>query len=533
MEQMSIVVSDTLLKKWTDLLQNVVNREVLIDVIDGFVSAVEFRLKITCETPTKYKITNNHVSDDVFELCFRHFPTAMKNFLKLNENSFQSLFKCKKWSKVSSVADKFLKYLHLILMDERQQIVPIQVLLEHILHLAFAILQFNHHTKQYTKKLVSLWSTTSSEDIRLRSYNCLLHLGRQMDDQLLQIVLRSMYEAFKKISSSNADIRTVKLMQMCFLEILNLNEVLAYNFGCKCLNQLRRSKSVDQVYDWSYIHSLGLWTRILTKLNDKQLRGLVYPLVELIMTTIRLNQKAEDGPLRLKCVNYLIKISTRCGCFIPILFSINTFLDAAYFNKEKMKQPADISSILRLSETQQIEPAFKEAIWNRASLLLLKYLSSVSYSVGFPELVVSTVIKLRCSVKESNSRQLKQLLEKIEENCKFIVEPRKLLHCKIADMDAIAAFETQLKFKHSPLVKYYNHLNPDKKFKLQERQAMEMVKIFNESGSANNKSNDNEDDDFDVDMKDEFSDLDSSENEKSDEIEGSDETDEMEESDEN
>lgn len=74
------------------------------------------------------------------------------------------------------------------------------------------------------------------------------------------------------------------------------------------------------MYNWAYISSLRLWADLFgITLSSSPLKSLIYPLVQIIIGTIKLISSPQYFPLRFHCCKILIHISSKCGIFIPVL----------------------------------------------------------------------------------------------------------------------------------------------------------------------------------------------------------------------
>ena len=112
------------------------------------------------------------------------------------------------------------------------------------------------------------------------------------------------------------------------------------------------------------MHSIHLWVQTLGDTQNAALEPLVYPLVQLINGTIKLNYTAKYYPLRFHLSSLLIQLSEQTGKFIPILPYYLDILSQQNFGKKQGKvsmKPMDFSCILRLSKSQMAENGFKDA----------------------------------------------------------------------------------------------------------------------------------------------------------------------------
>lgn len=123
-------------------------------------------------------------------------------------------------------------------------------------------------------------------------------------------------------------------------------------------------------------------------------------------------------------------------------------------------KPLDFTCILRLSKTQLQENGFKDAVIEGIYCLLLEYLSNESHSVAFPDLALPLVVQLRDFLKKCKvanyTRKLKQILDKVEENSKFVENERKTAVLLLSDHKVVVDWETALKTKGTPLGTFFS-----------------------------------------------------------------------------
>ncbi|KAJ9598242.1 hypothetical protein L9F63_011063 [Diploptera punctata] len=217
-----------------------------------------------------------------------------------------------------------------------------------------------------------------------------------------------------------------------------------------------------------YVRQLAIHLRNAITLHSKESiqAPLLYPLVQVIIGTIKLVPTSQYYPLRFHCVQMLILLSKQTRTFIPVLPFILEILTSFNFNKAHKKvsmKALDMTCILRLSKSQMQENGFKDAIVEKIYQQLLQYLASEAHTISFPDMVVPTIIQLKKFVKECKSpnysRKLKQVQEKIEENSRAIEAERQKVSFVLTDRKAIDAWETNMQLKGTPLASYYESWN--------------------------------------------------------------------------
>ena len=222
-----------------------------------------------------------------------------------------------------------------------------------------------------------------------------------------------------------------------------------------------------QVYNWQFVHSINLWVQILSDSESEVLQPLIYPLVQLMNGTIRLNYTSKYYPLRFHLSQLLTQLADQTGKFIPVLPYYLDILTQSKFSVKKngpklSMKPMDFSCILRLSKSQLGESGFKDATIEQIYYGLLQNLAFSSHKICFPELAIPALAQLRNFAKNCKvtnyTKKMKTVKDKIEENAKFIQDQRSKVTFGVKDLAEIATFETHLRAKGTPLMKFFETL---------------------------------------------------------------------------
>ena len=256
--------------------------------------------------------------------------------------------------------------------------------------------------------------------------------------------------------------------------------------------------------------------------DNDALEPLIYPLVQLTNGTIRLNYSSKYYPLRFHLARLLVRLSDQTGKYIPILPYYLDILNTQNLGKKSSKltmKPMDFSCVLRLSKIQLAENGFKDATVEQVYCGLLESLTSLSHKISFPEVAIPALAQIKAFMKKCKvanySKKMKTILDKIQENSKFIQDKRTKVTFGVRDLDQISSFETQLKAAGTPLSKYYETFK-----KIKETEGLKKKAETKEEKKSKKDSSGDEDEDMDYEEAGEDSEIEEhSEDDDSEEME--------------
>ncbi|KAF7379922.1 hypothetical protein HZH68_016870 [Vespula germanica] len=469
-----IKVTLQLLKVWQNNIENDKTSKSIKIAVEAFHAALQTVSETQDENATKFKVEGSAIFNGVIQLCIMHLPNAFRRFLKLGTNAHFAAHKCKRFIKVKGSLKLYLTDLITILRNVSSANIQ-TILLKHLHEMLPYIQSFSSLKKPLLRVLLKFWST-GEETVRVVAFLCILRIATSHKDSILEILLKSMYVKYvenSKFVSPNT-LPGINFMRHSLTEIYLLDCDFAYSHAFLYIRQLaihlrnaitlKKKENFQAVYNWQYINSLSFWSKLIT-LSKKQsmLHSLLYPLVQIIIGTIKVIPTQQYYPLRFHCLQMLTNISKETNTFIPILPFLLEILSSYDFNtkhKAVSMKPISLICILRMSKSQLQENGFKDSIIDAIYRLILENAAKDSHLICFPDLYVPCIIQLKTFLKNCHvanyCKKVKQLLEKIEENSRHIESERSKEIFDLKNMTEIENWENKIKIQGTALAKFYN-----------------------------------------------------------------------------
>ncbi|XP_077296078.1 nucleolar complex protein 2 isoform X2 [Arctopsyche grandis] len=467
-----------MITQWQTELQSTVKIELstISNVVKAFHAAL---LRVTAtegdDTKSEFIVEGSGVFNAVIQMCVLYLKPALKKVLRL-QTSDRNPQKSKRWIKVKGLLKMY--FLDIIkLLGGVTSTNILNVLLKHLHQMSTFFGCFPSLAKVLFKRLTYLWST-SEETVRVLAFLCILRVTSNNQALLLDNVLKMMYMTYVKNSKfvSPTTLPGISFMRRSLIEMLALDVNVSYHHVFLYVRQLaihlrnaivlHKKENIQVVYNWQFVNSLQLWAELFAATKSKpQLQTLTYPLVMIITNTIKLIPTAQYYPLRFHCVKILINLSRDADIYIPImpyLLEVLTSYDFSKKHKKVSMKPMNFACILRLSKSHLSENGFKDAVIENIYMLLLETLSLYSHTISFPDTTIMPLLQLKqflksCSVA-NYSRKIRLVVDKIEENSKFIETQRKKVTFQLRDIEAIKAWETNIQNLGTPMQTYYDNL---------------------------------------------------------------------------
>lgn len=520
-EQKIIDVSHDTIIKWKIGLNKEHSTQTLKTVVRAFKDAVfvddrEDEQKVIQKY---FAVTDANSFNELVSLALEDVPAALEYSFPISQKKNKPDLSKPEYSKLTSTLKSFLiSVTHLLqsfsdghtlafTLRSSEKILPY-------------VLSFRKLLKNYYKAVCDVWSSGPDDNSRISAFLAIRKLC-QLDKSSLDQYCKLAYNTLL-LQSRNTSSRTIP--QLNFLkntlsELLALDQKIAYQFGFKSIRKLAidlravvaaksgETNSMETIYSWQFYHALDFWSKVINRLYDPKLnessrnvsptRALIYPLVQVSLGTLRLSTSSTYFPYRFLILRTLLKLSEQTRTLVPVMPYINEVLESSEMKrkpKPSTLKPLDFFTCIRAPSSYLKTRVYQQGLMNEIIELIQEYYYLYAKSIAFPELSVpASVLLKRYAKKESSnvelSKNILSLVEKLDENEKFILSHRNNVTFGPLDHEACDNFINDIEVETTPFGKYVTIAR-------KKRDEIRQMLAQSEDHGKNASNNSSEDEDY-------------------------------------
>lgn len=484
-EEDSNEVSAADVKDWKKSLEVTHSLKTIRKVMLAFKEAVRVS-EADDHEGSKYTVTDPAVFNSLLLVVLKSIPEAIQHHLPLQTTSSGSKFvltEGKKFKALSSSLKGHASALSILLADLQDRDIA-NLVLKSIHTLLPYFLSFRKPLKELIEAVVTLWGTAKEDETKMVAFAFLKTVGQEHSKSLLELILKSTYAGILR-NSRRTNIHTMpglNFQKNSAATLYDIDTSISYQHSFQSIRQLaihlrsgivnpNKGDSYKQIYNWQYSNSLDFWSRTLAVQCDvtketeagKQspLRELIYPLVQVTLGAIRLIPTPQYFPLRFYLIRSLLRLSQATSVYIPLLPLLTEILSSTVITKSPKSstlKALDFDHNIRANKSYIGTRIYQDGVCDELIDLTGEFFVLHSKSIFFPELAVPAVITLRRFTKKSKNvkfnKQIQRLVERLEENSKYIQKKRAAADFAPTNLEAVAAFLKDEAWENTPLGSY-------------------------------------------------------------------------------
>jgi nucleolar complex protein 2 len=299
------------------------------------------------------------------------------------------------------------------------------------------------------------------ERVRIVCFLALRKLALCREETLTLQVYKAAYVSFLAVAKTTSvySAGLIHFMSNCLVELFGVDASLTYQHAFMSIRQIaihlrtavtqHNDANHRQVYQWSVVHALKLWCRVIGALSahDAQasLKALVFPVVQIALGIIKLLPSSQYHPLRLHVMRALVDLARRTNTFIPLTpHLLDIYQDMAVMS-EKTKpstvKPLDFATMIRVPKPHANTRVYLDGLLDETNEVAVEYMAHVSNWIAFPEIILVMAVHLKKIQKASKygklAKSISGLLEKMERNRQQVLKARTQMTSTPLDSDRI------------------------------------------------------------------------------------------------
>eukprot|EP01138_Halocafeteria_seosinensis_P007373 gb/GECG01007538.1/.p1 GENE.gb/GECG01007538.1/~~gb/GECG01007538.1/.p1 ORF type:complete len:874 (+),score=169.47 gb/GECG01007538.1/:1-2622(+) len=266
----------------------------------------------------------------------------------------------------------------------------------------------------------TVWSTNVAQNVMNVAFLRLRQCALELPYPTIDACLKGMYLGYVRTSKFMNESNRFWLTQMgnAVVEIFGLDKAASYQHAFVYIRQLALSlrsalvakteNAVRNVASWQFVNCCKLWAAMMTayaKDPEHPLFTLSYPLVQIILGSLRIASTPRYWYMRLHLIKALNDIQWATGVYIPVAIPLLDMLRSAPLQRKpsgsSVAKPPSFDVTLKISDAAVSSRVIQNFVVEKAISLLGDHLKANSASVAFPELALPIQLGLRAFAKKT------------------------------------------------------------------------------------------------------------------------------------
>ncbi|XP_076887885.1 protein REBELOTE-like [Bidens hawaiensis] len=467
------ILTSSVINKWSKLVIEEHNEPALVNLLNAYRVACHFGSEETGPT-----IQDSETFCSIYTFMLSEADNIFRVLLKIPINckktTLLELKNTTRWKKVQPLIKSYFRSTLFLL----KQVTDSEILAFSIARLRASLVffaAFPSLLNMLIQIIVPLWVTGGgvlSMNSSLLIQDIVSVCGSAYFDTCFIKTYKS-YIARCRIMET-VDTKHIEFLRDSFINLCTLDLEKSSNKALVSVQQLsnilkhakqnENKEAIKTIYSWQYTQCVDLWVHFISaNVNECDVQLLLYKMIQLINGVACLFPGPKYLPLRIRCVQWLNKLSSSCGVFIPVASFILDMVEYKVNEGGKSRKSVKLASDLKLPKFWLKSQNFTEQCVNSAIELLAVHFIQWSCHISFPELAVIPLIRLKKfyerSTVESLKRVVKRLMDMVEQNVEFVQKKRDDVAFSPKDQESVDQF---LQFEkgtlNTPFTQYYKSI---------------------------------------------------------------------------
>lgn len=209
--------------------------------------------------------------------------------------------------------------------------------------------------------IVPLWAT-GDETLSTSSFLVLQDVVSVCGSTYFDTCFIKTYKAYiaRCRTMETVDTKHIDFLRDSFVSLCSLDLEKSCNKALVSIQQLANilkharqkedKEAIKKIYSWQYVQCIDIWVFFVSaNVNECDVQSLLYAMIQLINGVACLFPGPKYLPLRIRCIQWLNKLSSSCGTFIPVASLILDMVEYKVNEGGKSRKSVKLASDLKVS----------------------------------------------------------------------------------------------------------------------------------------------------------------------------------------